>query len=132
MSKHWIRSCGNEARLKIIDRINKIPEPAEIPAIEINHKSRQMNKIRIIHFSFQSPRRRDSSPRQKDVMKLICQLFDIIGVELRSKPDYKLAMHIPNAVIASIEMMNLLHRIIHGTYPFKEPEVRSVDIVASQ
>ena len=34
-SFYCIRSCGNEARLKIIDRINKIPEPAEIPAVEV-------------------------------------------------------------------------------------------------
>ena len=120
------------ARLKIIDHINKIPESAEIPAVEVYHKSRQMNKIRIIHFSFQSLGCCDTSPGQKDVMKLICQLGDVMGLELRSEPDYQLAMHIPDAVIAGIEMMNLLHRFIHRTYPFKERKVRRVDIVASQ
>jgi len=40
MSRHCIRFCGYEARLKIIDRINKISEPAEIPTVKVNHKSR--------------------------------------------------------------------------------------------
>ena len=124
MSRCCIHSRGNEARLKIIDRINKIPEPAEILAVKVYHESRQMNNILIIHFSFQSPGCHDTSPGQKDVMKLICQLSNIIGAELRGEPDHKLAMHIPNAVIAAIEMLNLLHRIIHGTYPFKERKVR--------
>jgi hypothetical protein len=35
-------------------------------------------------------------------------------------------------MISAIEMMNLLHCFIYGTYPFKERKVRSVDIVASQ
>ncbi|MCX5844528.1 MAG: hypothetical protein NT022_12445, partial [Deltaproteobacteria bacterium] len=96
--------------LKIIDRINKAPEPAEILAVKVYHKPRQMNNIRIIHFSFQCTGCRDTSFRQQDVIKLICQLPDVIGLELRSEPDYKLAVHIPDAVIAAIEMMNLLHR----------------------
>ena len=132
MSKHCIHSCGNEVMLKIIDRINKISEPAERPAVKVYHKPRQMDNINIIHFSFQSPGRRDTSPRREDVMKLIYQFPNVIGVELRSEPNHKLAMHISNAVIAAIEMMDLLHRIIHGTYSFKERKVRRVDIVASQ
>ena len=43
-----------------------------------------MNNIRIIHFRFQSPGCRDISPGQKDVMKLIRQLPDVIGAELQT------------------------------------------------
>ena len=77
------RKLEDQRRLKIIDRINKTPEPAEILAVKVHHKPRQMNDIRIIHFSFQSPGRRDTSPGQKDVMKLIRQLPDVIGAELQ-------------------------------------------------
>jgi hypothetical protein len=106
--------------LKIIDRINKTPEPAKVFAVKVYHKPRKMNNIRIIHFRFQSPGCRDISLGQKDVMKLICQLSDIIGAKLRREPDHELVIHIPNAVIAAIEMLNLLHRGIHGTDPFEE------------
>jgi hypothetical protein len=41
--------------LKIVDRVNQTPEPAEGLAVEVYDKPRQMDNIRIIHFSFQSP-----------------------------------------------------------------------------
>ena len=120
---YCIRSCANKARLKIIDRINKTHEPTEAYAVKVYHKPWQMNNIRIIHFSFQCPGCRDTSPVQNDVMKLICQLSDIIGAELRREPDHELVIHIPNAVIAAIEMLNLLYRGIHGADPFEERKV---------
>ncbi len=71
----------NEAMLKIIDRINKTLEPAEVLAVEVYHKARQMNNILIIRFSLQCTGCRDAASREKDVVKLICQLPDVIEVE---------------------------------------------------
>ena len=129
---YCIHSCDNKARLKIIDRINKTPEPAEVLTVKVYHKPRQMNNIRIIHFSFQSPGCRDISLWQKNVMKLICQLSDVIRAELRYEPDHEPAIYIPQAVIAAIEMINLPHRSIYGTDPFEEGKVTRADIVPGQ
>ena len=41
--------------LKIIDRVDQTPEPAEGLTIEVYDKPRQMDNILIIRLSFQSP-----------------------------------------------------------------------------
>ena len=132
MSRCCIHSRGNEARLKIIDRINKAPEPVEILAVKVYHQSWQVDNIRTIHFIFQSPGCSDNSLGQEDVMKLICQLPNVVGAELGGEPDYKFAMYIPNAVLATIEMPNPFHRIIHGTYTLEERKVGCANIVTRQ
>ena len=40
LSRYCILSCENERRLKVIDRINKTPEPAEVFAVKVYHKPR--------------------------------------------------------------------------------------------
>lgn len=70
-----------QSSLKIIDRVDQAPEPAEIVSVKVHNEPRQVDDIGILLFSRERPGRRNVALGQQDVLKRFLQDPNVVRTE---------------------------------------------------
>ena len=78
--------------LKVVDRVDQVPEPAEVVAVKVHDEPRQIDNIGVLLLSRERPGGRNVALGQQDVLEFSFQRLNVFRTDRRSEPEYELSI----------------------------------------